>query len=66
MARNSDLRVRTNLLSQVPASASKRSERLDLGEAFISDIGRGKRCVSNSLERDHDGRQTLPLRFQML
>ena len=34
MAGNPDLRVRTNLLSQVPASATKRPERLDLGEAF--------------------------------
>jgi hypothetical protein len=53
MARNLEAPVRPNLLSQVPASPTKRAERLDFGQAFIADVSRGKRRMRNRLERGH-------------
>lgn len=52
MTQNLYVRVRSNLLSQVPASPIKRAERLDFGEAFIADISRDKHLIRNRLERD--------------
>ncbi|MFT4557800.1 MAG: hypothetical protein ACI93T_004288 [Porticoccaceae bacterium] len=59
MARNLEAPVRPNLLSQVPASPIKRSERLNFGEAFIADVSHGKHRMRNRLERGCDDRLRL-------
>lgn len=54
MAQNLSVRVRPNLLGQVPASPIKLAERLDFGEAFIADFSRDKHLIRNKLKRDSD------------